>query len=222
MEMKCSSSRLAHESTNGTVFPAHRFDLTIIYMTDKRVTSWLLRPFFSLDLLRFILLNKFHIQFEVAPIPAPRDVIEPPAKVSSFACDGPTDDEEGEFFYDASDELRILCETSDSTWSFSSRVHMYLPIPPRILTSCLSLFVGEQLASPDDLRMMVNFLSSLGRDMKMMEARLARAEGEAHRAQVLEHDAHIEQHINEKEHNQVRDHRVERRKTRSQKRCTIC
>ena len=37
---------------------SHKFDITMLHMGEKRITTFLLKPFFNLDLLRFILSKK--------------------------------------------------------------------------------------------------------------------------------------------------------------------
>lgn len=206
MKMTCTSSTLCHATRYQDLdTPAHRVDMTIIHMTEKRLTSFLLKPFFNLDLLRYILLNHFKMQMEVGPKPNPAR-FEPPEVGSHFECDGAQEEVDGEMFYDTSDGTRHEKQQQRTAWSMSSRFHTYLPIPPKILTSCLSLFVGEQLASPDDMRMMIDLLSAFGRDLKLMEARLARIEGEERLALDLEHATMVEKEVNAQEHEQAARH----------------
>jgi len=205
IELRCSASKLRFSNLYGGESPAHRFDITILHMTDKRITALLLRPFFNLDLLRFILLNHFHMQMEVIP-PTKAMPLATPAKNGAFP-----QDEDYEEFFDAREdedpatvheEVSIthpprrgsLSKPDDVSphWFFVSKVHMYLPQPPKVITTCLSLFVGEQMASPDDVQLLIDMMSALSKDVKQMHARLARAEGDEQMAKLVEEDLKAE------------------------------
>lgn len=212
MEMKYSSSKSKFEHEFGGSAPAARFDITILHMTDKRMTALLLKPFFNLDLLRFILLTHFHIQIDILPPTKPRKINLPLRDGLFFH------DEEEEEFFDAMDgqedpqppagtaaheeitithknKSKVLATTVQAStslirkasmskagysahWTFNTRLHMFMPCPPRVITSCLSLFIGEQMASPDDVQLIIDMMTALAKDINLMHLRLIRAEGD--------------------------------------------
>lgn len=193
-ELKCLNSKSKFPTAGGgELHPAARFDISILHMTESRLTAMLLRPFFNLDLLRFILLQHFLIQFEVAPLESHPTAPQQPAKDGIFNSDT--------VFYDATSEAAVVVELEVERrhslpkvhydappWTIASNVHMLLPIPPKTITSCLSLFVGEQMASPDNLVMLIDLTGALSKDLKEMSVRLARAEGDLAAAAALERE----------------------------------
>ena len=82
-EMRCRGSGL-HPHKDGD-FPLARFDIRMVHMGRQRLTRILLRPFFDIELLRYVLLNHFHTQFEVCPTRAP-GLARPPG--SDAAAEG--------------------------------------------------------------------------------------------------------------------------------------
>ncbi|KAH9251966.1 hypothetical protein BASA81_010170 [Batrachochytrium salamandrivorans] len=193
-ELKCLNSKSKFPTTvglGGELHPAARFDISILHMAESRLTAMLLRPFFNLDLLRFVLVHHFHIQFEVAPLEPHPTAPQQPTKDGIFNSDT--------VFYDAEAAVVVELEVerrhslpkvhyNAPPWTIASKVHMLLPIPPKTVTSCLSLFVGEQIASPDNLVMLIDLTAALSKDLKEMSARLARAEGDHATAITLERE----------------------------------
>lgn len=178
--------------------PAARFDISIRYMSERRLTAMVLRPFFNLDLLRFILLNHFHIQFEVGPLETHPAVPAQPLKDGIFNSDceffdAHSTQEEIELEVGRRHSLPKLQLQQHIPWTITAKIHMFLPIPPRTITSCLSLFVGQQLASPDNIIMLIDLTSALAKDLKEMGARLARLEGDLAAATALERELEEEE-----------------------------
>jgi len=218
MDYKASNTLFQHPYDGGLA-PSCTFTVNVLHVGEKKITSFLLRPFFNVDLLRYILIKHLRFQFQVGPGELPQVQVMEPSSVTTAtqAKDDEADVDIG--FFDALSEPsadvdgismheEILlnhaqpgapARWSDRTlgwqarnlspWRFIARIHLFLPPPPRVVTSCLSIFVGEQLASPDDVQLMIDLLTALAVDLRGVTARLAREKGDVAEAEIAEAEA---------------------------------
>jgi hypothetical protein len=221
LEYQASAKTYEHPYESGEA-PACRFVVKVLHVGEKKLTTFLLRPFFNLDLLRFILVTHFKVQFELGP---DKTVVEFDRPATGFAAgradDRPAEEEEDtedDEFFDAAAEPEpfdtvsvheeiVMSHQPPSTparfstrptlwdgklvapWRFAVRMHMFMPPPPRVVTACLSMFVGEQMASPDDVQLMIDLLTAVAIDLRGVAARLARLAGNEGEAETAERDA---------------------------------
>jgi len=207
--------------------PAAHITLSVAHVGERKMTSFLLRPFFNLDLLRFVLMQHFRMRFTVGAGELPvvqMSMEDPAAHAAETEADNDGDDDNEFFDAIAGDddanaavavhEEIVLSHAKPAAdwsrrelswdarkvapWRFVTRVHLFIPQPPRVITSCMSVFIGEQMAKPDNVQLAIDMLSAVAVDLRGVVARLSKGDGNVALAALAESEAvHAEERARE-------------------------
>ena len=140
--------------------PAHRLDLRILHVSEKRFVNLLIRPFINMGAFREMLMRDFHAEIDVVPS-------------STGKHDFFVGAAEGKSVSELTEKYEIIA----GHWSVVARLKIVIAPAAGVVTSFLRTFASTQLASPDDLRFWFQLASAVQRDMMLMHGRISRSEG---------------------------------------------